>query len=236
MAAGTDNKALEQLIKKFTEASDQTKELDKVISNFSSVLEAFYDAIDGLDEKVNVMELSSLSEEVLERLEEIKSLNELQVVENLEKIVKRQANDQMKMIQKLMNDSKKESITKIDDQFQKLLTGINNANSEGENQEGRKKQDEMLAILQRIESQTRFNGNGQWAGAQQSNEELIKLRRHVSHLNSKVKKLENDYEERIYHLENEIELLKESMQQNSNVPSTPYNQNIIDISDDDLPF
>lgn len=230
MATTKENKTLDQLITKFTEASDQAKGLDKVISNFSTVIEEFHVTMLEMEEKVKVKDLSNLSKEAMDRLNEIKSFDELQLLDKLETVIKKQVNGQLKTIQKQITDNKKDSLAKIDNQFQKMTIILNSAITENENQEGSNKQDEILALLQRIESQTRFTGNNGWAPVSQNNEDLMKLRRLVSSLNIKYKKLEEDYEERISLLENEIELLK------SKNPFIAGTLSSNDIDDEDLPF
>ncbi len=233
MAASTDNKALDQLIKKFTEVSNETKELDKVIANFSTVIEEFHVTMLEMEDKVKVNEITSLSKEAVERLKEIKSYNELQLLDKLDTVVKKQVSAQLKPIQKQIADHSKDSAATINKHFQKITSTLEAVNTEEKDQVVTIDQSEILSLLQKIDYQTRFSGSSQVAATQQNNEEVIKLRKSVSILNQKLKKIESDYEERISLLENEIELLKANHNSNTNnQPSTTW----IEIDDEDLPF
>lgn len=140
----------------------------------------------------------------------------------------------MKFIQKQMNDHKKDSLTKIENQLKHLSTTLEENRSEGKNKEEKVSEQKILSLLQRIENQTRHTGSGSWMG-QQNNEEINQLRKLVSNLNRKLKRMEEDYENRISELEMEVELLRAS-QENESEPFDPFESTAIKIDDEDLPF
>jgi hypothetical protein len=238
LANKTENKSLEQLINKFTEASTQTKELDKVISNFSKITDEFRETLEIVDSQIKATEMSQLSKEAVDRLKEIKSFNDMQILDNFDSVAKKHFADYFKKIYKLMNDNTQDSMAKIEKQLEKLVSTYSEVltddkakeEREKEQEEKDRKQNELLTLLKRIDNQTRSFGH---YAAPQNSEEIIQLRRLVSNLGRKLKRIEEDYENRISELENEIEVLKSNPDNKSN----PYeNSQFVDISDEDLPF
>ncbi|WP_121661870.1 hypothetical protein [Metabacillus litoralis] len=229
MAAASTDKTMNQLIEKFTEASKQTKEMDKVISNFTTVIEEFRETLLYIDEKVPAKDMTNLSNEAVERLKEIKSYNEFQILEVIQSVVSKQLSDHLEPIQKQIADSSKDNLTKIDGKLKRMLNTVTSevSNSKGEQDQEDKNQDQMLALLQKIENQTRFAGQPQMA-APQNSEELLRLRKLVSNLTGKMKKMEEDYEERISILENELEIIRTHLLENKGKP--------VEITDADLPW
>ncbi|WP_078544716.1 hypothetical protein [Litchfieldia alkalitelluris] len=231
MATAGETKALNQLIKSFEEASVSSKELERVIKNFAEMTNEFREVLYIVDEKISAKEVAELSQEAIEKLDKVKSYNELEMLEMLEKVVSKQVKDQVKGLQKQLVDHQKDSQTKLDQQLKKLTTSIKSSLSNQQpTQADNEKQQELLAALKRIESQTKNMAHpGQWTAPQANNEEVAKLRRYVSTLNQKLKKIEADYEYRIEALENEVEILRANQQ------NTEGNS-IVDIDDEDLPF
>lgn len=224
MATAAETKTLNQLIKSFEDASSHSKELEKVITNFTDMTKEFRDVLFLLDENISISEVSKLSDEAIQRLSEIKAYNEFEILNKLESVVSKQLNDQLRAMQKQLATQQKENSSKIDQQFKKmtnLVTTTTEGNKTGTNDEHNV---ELLSFLQRIENQTKnIQFGGPYSGPQTNQEEFTKLRKLVSTLGSKIKKIEEEYEERIAILENEIEILKAS--------STSS-----EIDDEDLPF
>ncbi|RAK14021.1 hypothetical protein B0I26_1394 [Anoxybacillus vitaminiphilus] len=237
----TDNKSLDLLLKKFNEILKNTENLNAVISNFSSVTEYFNEILIDIDEKFSITEINNLSNEAISKLNEIKSFNEYQLIERLQDIISESISEHLKVFKEEIENvigKNQNSNQKIENQLKKINTLLNSINillnSTNISEKGNlsdKKHGDMMVILQRIENDMKslvqpFIPN--------HNEEIVKLRKMVLSLNTKLKRLEEDYEERILILENEVVQLKSEKEQilaQLDVTAHP-----IDISDDDLPF
>ncbi|MCA1053647.1 hypothetical protein LCM10_01510 [Rossellomorea aquimaris] len=226
MVTAAESKTLNQLIKSFDEASTHSKELEKVITNFTDMTDDFRDVLYLVDEKISASEIANLSQKAIEQLKEIKAYNEFEILKNLESVVSKEITEHIKVMEKNLVDAQKNSNAKIDNQMKKLTSSLNKSIKEaGNSNEAAQKQNELLEILQRVEKQTKnIHLGGHYPAPPQNNDEFIRLRKLVSTLGGKIKKIEEEYEERISLLENEIELLKSQ------------NEKPIDINDDDLPF
>jgi hypothetical protein len=225
--ATTTDKTLIQLIEQFTEASNQTKELNKVISNFTTITDEFRETLLYIEEQIPAKDMANLSQQAIDRLKEVKSYNEMQVLELIETAVNKQVSSHVKEIQKKIVDSSKENLNKIDNKFKRLNTSIKAELSDAKQNDQEKDSSEILSLLKKVEQQTRYSGQNPLVNTQ-NNEEIHQLRRIVSSLTGKIKKLEETYEERIVFLENEIEILK------ANHPNG--NVQLVEITDEDLPF
>lgn len=210
MAAKSENKSIELLLNQFHELSNNTKELDTTVSNFSQIASDFKTTLEILDQTNSFKELGLLSKDALSRMKELKSLNEYQVLDKLEEMIQKGLSNQ--------NQKLETHLKKIFAQTQE----ISRTNKQPDN--------EMMAIIQQINS--KLDRTQMAAAPTVMNEEMAKLKRYVSSMSAKIKRMEENYEERISMLEMEIELLRETQSEKvSKGRSVP-----IDISDDDLPF
>lgn len=99
MADNIQNKSLEQLISAFTNATNQTKELDTAISTFSDVINSFNETLSKMDVKFQLKELADLSDDALNKLKEVKAYNEHQIFEKLESIINKSVSEQFRSIE-----------------------------------------------------------------------------------------------------------------------------------------
>lgn len=237
MAAKTDNKSLELLLNRFHELTANTKELDTTVSNFSAVAENFRITLELLEQSHSFKELEKLSKEAVAKLKEVKSLNELQMIEKLKEV---------------MNKELTSANQKLEAQMKKMIVKPQEPDKSRLMQES-----ELMNVLQQMNKKL---DNVQSAPAS-SSDEMVKLKRHVAALSAKMKKMEEDYEERILVLEYEVEELRERLESTtanntankqvgkpvskvSNKSESkkadwlfkPSQTNVIDIDDDDLPF
>lgn len=210
MAAKSENKSIELLLNQFHELANNTKELDTTVSNFSQIASDFKTTLEILDQTHSFKELGLLSKEALSRMKELKSLNEYQVLNKLEE-----------MIQKGLSNQNQ----KLETQLKKIF-----AQTQEVSRTNKQPDNEMMAIIQQINS--KLDRTQMAIAPTVMNEEMAKLKRYVSSMSAKIKRMEENYEERISMLEMEIELLREmqsgKVSKGTSVP--------IDISDDDLPF
>lgn len=202
MATKAENKSMEVLLNRFHELSQNTKELDSTVSNFSQLANDFKVTLEELDHTHSFNEIEKLSKEAVTRLKELKSLNELQVLDKLKDIIQKEVAGQNQ---------------KLEGQLKKIITQTQSTTKTSNTTDN-----ETKLLLQQINSKLDRGPSV----SSSSNEELLKLKRMVTSMSSKIKKMEDEYEQRITLLEIEIELLRGKQSDDTT----------IDISDEDLPF
>ncbi|HHK5614735.1 TPA: hypothetical protein ACQUNC_003619 [Bacillus paranthracis] len=225
MTKELNKKSLDLLLEKFHDVSENTKELDVVVSNFTDVIDHFSETLVDLDTKFSIQEIGELSSDAIKKLKDIRTYSQLQMLELLQEGIKKEVTDHIKEIRAgvqtaaTKQNARDRKIEGILQQIQSKLETVE------ENKNETPKQEEMMLLLQRIEQQTRVP----FAAPAANNEEIEKLKKIVSRLSSKVRSMEEHYEDRILMLENEIEVLQ--MKLNKEQVGVG-----IDISDDELPF
>lgn len=225
MTKELNKKSLDLLLEKFHDVSENTKELDVVVSNFTDVIDHFSETLVDLDTKFSIQEIGELSSDAIKKLKDIRTYSQLQMLELLQEGIKKEVTDHIKEIRAgvqtaaTKQNARDRKIEGILQQIQSKLETVE------ENKNETPKQEEMMLLLQRIEQQTRVP----FAVPAANNEEIEKLKKIVSRLSSKVRSMEEHYEDRILILENEIEVLQ--MKLNKEHVGVG-----IDISDDELPF
>ncbi|MCM3364888.1 hypothetical protein [Niallia sp. MER TA 168] len=230
MAVKNNSESTDVMIKKFKEVIQDAQNLNTVMSNFSTVVEVFNDTLVDLDKNFSIKEINELSNEAIQKLQEINSMNEYELLEKLESIVDKSSKEYMEPInhsletiiqQTKNNDSHYKTVTKT----LKLLTQSINKQEDSVKEEINNDQfEQIMGKLQQMENKMKSIGQPNYFG---QNEEIFKLRKQIINLNNKIKRIEENYEDRLQELENEIFLLK-------NQKGT--NDETYDISDEDLPF
>ncbi|MGO4542244.1 hypothetical protein [Paenibacillus sp. 2TAB19] len=208
MAAKTENQSIEQLIKRFQELSSNTKQLDDTIASFSEVAASFQAAMEGLDQSHAFQELAKHSKDAIAKFEQLKSMNEQQVLGNLQTIVHEEVTIAVEKLQ-----------DHIEEEFMKRK----------EQGAGDSKRDEEIMELLRHMNQKLDLPPA--AAASSSSDEMAQLKRQIAAINAKLKRQE-DYERRIAMLELEVELLRGTI----GITEDDNDSWPIDVSDDDLPF
>ncbi|MGG0725938.1 hypothetical protein [Bacillus mycoides] len=158
-------------------------------------------------------------------MKDIRTYSQLQILELLQEAIKKEVTDHIKEIQVgVQTAATKQNARdrKIEGVLQQIQSKLKTAE---ENKNETPKQEEMMLLLQRIEQQTRMP----YAAPAVNNEEIEKLKKLVSRLSSKVRSMEEQYEDKLLMLENEIEVLQMRLNQG-------HVGVAIDITDEDLPF
>ncbi|TCI51397.1 hypothetical protein EVJ30_11055 [Exiguobacterium sp. SH5S13] len=213
MSATTDNKAMDVLLERFLETSEQSKVLENTIDNFAQVMKDFQETVVSIDETIDMRSLSDLSKDAQAKFQEIKNFNSAEVVLRLENTIEQQLSNHIKQVQKTMQANKKTDMTTLENRIEKILSEGNQANSE----ELRAQQDNHYANL--LQHFNNLNTSSYSSSSTSNSEEVTKLRQLVSSLHTKVRRLEEDMNERmdvleqsyqvkIDLLENEIRLLQ----------------------------
>ncbi|RHB48104.1 hypothetical protein [Exiguobacterium sp. AM39-5BH] len=213
MSITTDNKAMDLLLERFLETSEQSKVLENTINNFAEVMKNFQETVASIDETIDVRNLSELSKDAQARLQEVKNFNSAEVVLRLEDTIEQHLSNHIKQIQKTLQTNKKTDMTNFENRIEKMLSESNQANAE----EFRVRQDNHYENL--LQLLNNLNTSSYSSPSTSNFDEVIKLRQLVSSLNTKVKRLEEDINERmdvfeqayqikIDLLENEIRLLQ----------------------------
>ncbi|MNI04196.1 hypothetical protein D3C73_571140 [compost metagenome] len=209
MSTKSDNKSLELLINRFTDVSQQVKELDTVVRSFSDVANDLKSTIDIMEESFAVQEISKHSRDAVAKLKEVKALNEVQILDKLESIVNKELSKQLKPFQ-----------TKLDQTLQSSAVTQT-----------------QLKEIQSLRKQRERNNSDHLENDSYENE-VAMLKKMVGRLTTKVNKMEEDYELRIIFLENEVEMLREQLEGGvkQDVDVFKDNGKPLDVWDDDLPF
>ncbi|PFN25108.1 hypothetical protein [Bacillus cereus] len=225
MTKELNKKSLDLLLERFHDVSENTKELDVVVSNFTDVIDHFSETLIDLDTKFSIQEIGELSSEAIKKLKDIRTYSQLQILGLLQEAIKKEVTDHIKEIQVgVQTAATKQNARdrKIEGVLQQIQSKLKTAE---ENKNETPKQEEMMLLLQRIEQQTRMP----YAAPAVNNEEIEKLKKLVSRLSSKVRSMEEQYEDKLLMLENEIEVLQMRLNQE-------HVGVAIDITDEDLPF
>lgn len=213
MSITPDNKAMDLLLERFLETSEQSKVLENTIVNFAQVMKSFQETVISIDKTIDMKTLSDLSKDAQDKFQEIKNFNSAEVALRLENTIDQQLSNHMKQIQKSVQASKKADMTTFENRIAKILSDCNQANSE----KLRVQQDEHYENL--IQLFNNLNTLSYGNPPTSNSEEVIKLRQLISSLHTKVRHLEEDINERmdvleqsyqvkIDLLENEIRLLQ----------------------------
>ena len=213
MSVTPDNKAMDLLLERFLETSEQAKVLENTIVNFAQVMKSFQETVISIDKTIDIKTLSELSKDAQDKFQEIKNFNSAEVALRLENTIDQQLSNHMKQIQKSVQASKKADMTTFENRIVKILSDCNQANSE----KPRVQQDEHYENL--IQLFNNLNTLSYSNPSISNSEEVIKLRQLISSLHTKVRRLEEDVNERmdvleqsyqvkIDLLENEIRLLQ----------------------------
>lgn len=213
MSVTPDNKAMDLLLERFLETSEQAKVLENTIVNFAQVMKSFQETVISIDKTIDIKTLSELSKDAQDKFQEIKNFNSAEVALRLENTIDQQLSNHMKQIQKSVQASKKADMTTFENRIVKILSDCNQANSE----KLRVQQDEHYENL--IQLFNNLNTLSYSNPSISNSEEVIKLRQLISSLHTKVRRLEEDVNERmdvleqsyqvkIDLLENEIRLLQ----------------------------
>lgn len=213
MSVTPDNKAMDLLLERFLETSEQAKVLENTIVNFAQVMKSFQETVISIDKTIDMKALSELSKDAQDKFQEIKNFNSAEVALRLENTIDQQLSNHMKQIQKSVQASKKADMTTFENRIVKILSDCNQANSE----KLRVQQDEHYENL--IQLFNNLNTLSYSNPSISNSEEVIKLRQLISSLHTKVRRLEEDvnqrmdvleqsYQVKIDLLENEIRLLQ----------------------------
>lgn len=213
MSVTPDNKAMDLLLERFLETSEQAKVLENTIVNFAQVMKSFQETVISIDKTIDMKALSELSKDAQDKFQEIKNFNSAEVALRLENTIDQQLSNHMKQIQKSVQASKKADMTTFENRIVKILSDCNQANYE----KLRVQQDEHYENL--IQLFNNLNTLSYSNPSISNSEEVIKLRQLISSLHTKVRRLEEDVNERmdvleqsyqvkIDLLENEIRLLQ----------------------------
>ncbi|WP_214831041.1 hypothetical protein [Exiguobacterium sp. s56] len=213
MSITTDNKAMDLLLERFLETSEQSKVLENTIDNFAQVMENFQEIVVSIDETIDIRSLSDLSKDAQDKFQEIKNFNSAEAVLRLENTIEQQLSNHIKQIQKTMQANKKTDMTALENRIEKILSEGNQANSEKLRVQQDNHYENLLQLFNNL------NTSSYSSPSTSNSEEVTKLRQLVSSLHTKVRRLEEDMNERmdileqsyqvkIDLLENEIRLLQ----------------------------
>lgn len=219
MADNTQNKSLEQLIQAFTVATNQTKELDTAISEFSGVTKSFNETLTKMDKHFPIKEMANLSNDALNKLKEVKAYNEYQIFDKLESIINKSLSAQFRELENKLKDSNREQLNELKKSLGNIeVTSVGSTGSD-------EKYDEIINLLQGMSgSRGEINIPQQIVEPNIQTEEYQRLARRIDKLVLDFRNMEVDYENRIAVLEEEIRVLRGNKGQH------------IDLSEPGLPF